>query len=867
MWYRGARRGFGEWQRAERQRSLFRDAAGASSALARQAFACRRIPRHRPLGGPDPLRRSSTPRPDWLRRSHRRALTPRPCARHRRPRVSDGAPGLGKSRLLDVFRLEAATRGIRGLRGTCESYGEIAPFEPFVQVLRQIFGVVAAMPLGAAVDAVTQYVSALDAPLQDELPTLLQLLSLQPWPDSADASSLRAMRAVHALITTLARLEPTCLVLDDWQWADDSSRELLHRIRRDTRAGGLCITVAIRSGARLDPVFEHADVVALSPLSDAEAATMIHAVLPPGLDIGVQRTIHQRAGGNPLFIEELCRVLPGHAATPGANVPSTLHEVIQARFALIPEPTAGVLRVASVIGHELSSDLLAKLVGAEALAPLSEGVAGDLLVAGDHPNSLRFKHGITREVIYESVRIADRRGIHRKVAELIEAAVAEEQSADQSEALAHHYLGCGDTERAVFYAERAGHKAAASSALDRARAHYQTVLSQLDQRPQTAEIRRHWLDTCMKLAVFCVYNPAWSQLAMLERAIEQACDLGDARVRATAEHWLGWLYHVLGLQGEALVHYGRAKELTGQNQPKLEAQVWAALGQTYVAAARYPEARECLARGLTLKRTANAGRRSASLAQGFAYALGCKALMHADLGDFATAERDFDEATESVRGSGHAIELSVLGLRHMMLIWRGDFARCLATIERCRHDAERVHAPYVFAMNQAFEGYAAFMQQRTHSAIRALRDAVDWLEAREIALFLSFNYGGLADALEQSGDQAAARQAAACTLQCVSRGDVLGEALAYRVLARSHAAEPTIHWRQVDIYLDKANQSAARRGSRREQAVTQLERAELYMQSGRAPEALALIPETKAELEKMGMHWHAARASALVSGS
>jgi hypothetical protein len=138
------------------------------------------------------------------------------------------------------------------------------------------------------------------------------------------------------------------------------------------------------------------------------------------------------------------------------------------------------------------------------------------LHAGDVSGVFQFKHGITRDVVYELVPLGVRRRLHAEVARAIEERFAS-GLVEWYEALAFHHAGACDHAKASLYAELAGDKALATSALDRARLQYAAAMAEIDRMPPSDANRRRWLQVCERWAAACVYNPARGQLDVLER--------------------------------------------------------------------------------------------------------------------------------------------------------------------------------------------------------------------------------------------------------------------------------------------------------------------------------------------------------------
>jgi class 3 adenylate cyclase/tetratricopeptide (TPR) repeat protein len=777
-----------------------------------------------------------------------------------------GPAGIGKTRLFEEFRQHVAGSGRRLLRGCCESYGEMEPLEPFIQGLRQLFAIQPTMRVEDATIAVATQLARIGGKVEQHAPTFMQLLSLRTSIEIALEQPLPVVAAVTQLVDVLSQHEPLLLILDDWQWADDVSREVLDRISADIDRRRLCILIGMRPTERIDAILERASVLQLKPLGEREAGRVIRSLRPQALDLEVARTLHRHSGGNPLFLEELCQTLPEQALTgiralESRDIPNTIQGLIHARVAALPADQAKILRMASVMGVEFSYSLLKELRSdVELEATMTALAGGDMIYATDVPDIFRFKHGITREVIYESVRPSERTRLHRSIAEAIEHGVANADAAEQLEALAYHFRASQVPERAAYYAELAGNRALLSSSLDRAAFQYSSAMQELDKVPVTAEVKRRWLVNCNKWATAFVYSPALDHLDTIERASRYARELGDVRAQAYAEYWLGWTNYVCGEYRASIRHYQRALELAGAS-PTFATRVHLTLGQSHAAAGEYDMALKFLGEGLAAKRQLATDQVREQVDDGFVYALGCKGVLHALRGEFDLADMDMEEARTQVSNTGHAVEGSLLALKCIVEICRADFRACLEAAQQSRRIAERISGGYVFAMSSTFEGYAQFMLTHNADALLQMQESVTWLEARGARGFISITYACLAEALALSSELSLAREYALRAIARVEQGDPLGAAAAYRVLARVEAARGAETKQQLEDLVAKAFQSAKSLGSRREWALGRLLMLELQSGLGGPSSVAGLASEVQADLGRMGMTWHATQAA------
>jgi class 3 adenylate cyclase/tetratricopeptide (TPR) repeat protein len=747
-----------------------------------------------------------------------------------------GDVGVGKTRLVSELERRVASRAAV-YAGNCENYGHAPPLQPFLQILEQVFELSPGSRPDEARAMIRGRVLGLAAELEQHLPVLEQMLGVKgdTTEIAPDDVALRNAGALTALISALSHDRPVCLLLDDWHLADDASYRVLARLLAAPSAvlGRVLVITTSRSVDRSDPLSALGEVIELGPLDASDAERAIDALLPHAFEVGAAESIRQRSGGNPLFLEELCQAWPYAAAreseAPASQpVPSALHGLIQARIERLPPELLRLGRAAAVIGNEFESWLLERVVPDEAVAEGLERLAvTGLVLSTDRAGVYRYKHGVTRDVVFDSVRIGERRRLHGAIADTILARWPDPSA--HCEALAHHYAGAGRPSRAAKYAEMAGDKAAQSSSLDRARSHYRAALGEIEKLSGGDGQRARWLEVSRKWAAACVFSPAPEQIAVLERALHHTEEIGSAAGIAHSHYWLGWIHYALGDQERALEHTERALAIAALDvQSRLSTQLMANLGQIRLACAAPKEALSALAQAVQGKRRqheSTRGRARLSVPVGLVYAMGCQGLAHAYLGDFENAQASLDAALGTVEGMEHAIEASLLGLLAMVQIWQGAFAECVSTTERMRNIAERVGGPYVFAMSRTFGGYARFRCDADPKALDELTGAVDWVDEREMRLFHSFGLALVAEALFDDQRYEAAERYALRAIERAEQMDRLGEIAARRVLARCRArVGRSTEAREL---LECARTIAAARDSRRELSLVERQLAAL----------------------------------------
>ncbi|HEX8194109.1 MAG TPA: AAA family ATPase [Allosphingosinicella sp.] len=720
----------------------------------------------------------------------------------------EGPPGVGKTRLAEAFLQRAAGSGAAVHRGHCDAAA--GPLQPFLEIVRSILGLTGA---GAAPDAgsIEGALAAIDPALAGDSDAFRRLLSpRREWhPDDSEALSRLARSA--------AARAPLILFLDDWHAADDASRETMARLRGLSGAALLVLATA-RDDPAAAALTAGLETLRLAPFTGEETAAAVARLLPSADPFTVEE-IAAASGGNALFIEELCHAMAagGSSERPQGGTP-WLANLIESRLSRLPADAASLVRMAAVIGNVVPAWLLEALTGRGEADPLVRSLAErDFLYAGERPGSLRFKHGITREVIYEAVGLHERRGLHARIARALRGHAEAAGEDEPVEALAYHCRAAGLVEDTASYAERAGDKALAASALDRAQAHYRSALAALDALPGADPERYDRIVRNFGLAG--VFDPSRDQLPVFERAAALAEARRDPVGVAWAEYWLGYIFYGLGEPATAIAHCNRAlQHALGNADGRLVVQIRATLGQAKAAAGDYRGALLLLDEAIEVKRRHRTGRHASV---GFAYSLGSKAFVLADMGRFAEAEAGFAEAMEVVRGARHEVEGSVLCQRAAMCIWQGRFEEAAAYAADAEAVAVRVHSVYLCAMSRAIGCYARWSVNGHRAGIEGLLEATAWLEARGRGLFGSLPYGWLADALARSGDAAGARRYAVKAFRRARLGDILGEATAWRALSLTTAGA-----RRAACFA-RAEAAAAARGSAHEAAANRACAAEL----------------------------------------
>ncbi len=425
--------------------------------------------------------------------------------------------GLGKSRLAAEAVRMAHERGFDCIEGSCLSFGRAISYWPFREAIRRHFGIGEDDPEDIAWERLRSGLGYLfPEGVDDLLPYLGTLLALRLPAEYVDRTRYldgRAMgqqvyRSCLRLLECLALRRPLMVVLEDWHWADDSSVELLSHLLPLARRVPILFLVAMRSG-------EDRSALALTEALDGDSGlrdcqtTITLSMLPPddslrvaanllagaSLSSAVRGLLLDRAGGNPLFMEELVRVLIASGAmvrnastsqwettarlaeTP---LPRTIEGIIVGRVDRLEDEAKQVLKAAAVVGRSFFYRVLRAVTQASTAldADLAILQRTELIKERRRLPELEymFQHPLVQQATYNSLLEERRRELHRQVGETLEELFAG-QIEEFYPMLAHHFAQAHDWGKAQQYLFRAGDQAGSIAADAEALEHYRNALA------------------------------------------------------------------------------------------------------------------------------------------------------------------------------------------------------------------------------------------------------------------------------------------------------------------------------------------------------------------------------------------------------
>jgi DNA-binding winged helix-turn-helix (wHTH) protein/tetratricopeptide (TPR) repeat protein len=481
-----------------------------------------------------------------------------------------GEPGIGKSALAEVFRQQAALteKSIRIAHGQCiETYGNKEAYGPILEALGRLCR-------GPRAKAVVQILIAEAPTWVTQLPALLTHENREMLRrEILGATRERMLRELGEALESITAVTPLLLVLEDLQWVDEGSVDLIATLARRRTTAKFMLLGTCRSIERCGPsiralipdlvVRQLCRKIELTRLSETEVEEYLGRRSPSSPPpAGLSALVHRHCDGNPLFMVAALEHMRKRGLLINANgrwelqlplaqiefeVPDDLRHMIEAQLDRVSGPEQNALELASVAGASFSASLLSEAAEMEArdLEDLYEElsrrhnivkwVGTHSLPDGSGTERYEFVHALYRQVLYDRQLQGRRARLHRLIGERLATLYVQDIEEVVPE-LAYHFEQAAEWPRAIEYLQRAADIAARRCAHQQADSMLTRALELVINLPEAQRMRTE----PQLLAILAAHRWAgWDVRAIetLERLVARAADYGliDLQARALVD--------------------------------------------------------------------------------------------------------------------------------------------------------------------------------------------------------------------------------------------------------------------------------------------------------------------------------------------
>jgi class 3 adenylate cyclase/predicted ATPase/energy-coupling factor transporter ATP-binding protein EcfA2 len=490
-----------------------------------------------------------------------------------------GEPGIGKSRLIAALENYLAAEPHGRLRFFCSPHHVDTPLHPLIQHIER------EAKFQRRDSDTTKWgkLSSLlppDATLEDKV-LLADLLSI-PGSDRDLLNNLSPPRrkamtfaVIIRQMASLAQQKPTLVMLEDIQWADPTSIDLLDELVKTVRQLPILFIMTARPEVRPAWVGRpHVTVQLLSALDRRTSVALIQNVAGEReLSAEIVDRIFTRADGLPLFMEELTKTVlntlqtrdDGDNASPIETlsvdmVPTSLHSSLMARLDRLSTGKE-IAQVGAVIGREFSFEAM------QGLSPLPKKqleqtlralVKAEIIAAHGEPPfaTYSFRHALVHDAAYASLLRDRRRAIHLQVAKQLEKNAIGELAEPQS--IARHFAEAGVPDKSIHYYQKAAERVTGRFALAEMVNLLRNALQQIPNLPDSEERQRRELALQLALGRVVIDHEGASSEAVratFERARELCFALDEMKLLPRVYDGLILNYHFIHSEQEKIVQY------------------------------------------------------------------------------------------------------------------------------------------------------------------------------------------------------------------------------------------------------------------------------------------------------------------------
>lgn len=603
-----------------------------------------------------------------------------------------GEAGIGKTRLVNEFvariRDEDLFAGVAIRQAVCSPLGEQS-YGTLAAVLRSAYGIAQKADAAEAGAKLAEALSELGLPAEEAdhlMPLYLHVLGLgDPNAVLRHVEPEQLRRQIFFAIRTVFErrlaLSPLLIIVEDLHWADAVSLEALRFLMDRLERTRLMLLFTHRPVLELDQFgssrISHT-TLRLPPLGDTDGQRLLAAYFshgwcePPGR---LFNRILERAGGNPLFLEEIIRGLIEAGALErdgalwrmksdevAADIPASIQALLLARLDRLPHQVRQLAQEAAVIGPRFDAAVL----GAAATERAGVEAGLELLcdaeiieeIAGSNSISLRtyrFTQTMLQDVIYQNLLLQRRIELHGRIGAALERLYSDEpERLEDLVLLGHHFSLSANKPKGARYLRAAGDRARGSYANDDALRFYQQSLAVLstdvEREPECLILYERIADLCRVAGRRSVAEEHYQGALEGHRAVEDC--IGEARILRK----LGRLLWDAGKRVNAEAHYAEAAERLAGTEAPIE---WAHLLQERgrlafrvgdpVAAARWADEALGYARSVSVDADGQAGPEAA---RAIAEALNTKGAALARLGRHQEAVREVEQSVAAAEAAG-----------------------------------------------------------------------------------------------------------------------------------------------------------------------------------------------------------------------
>lgn len=488
-----------------------------------------------------------------------------------------GEAGVGKTRTAEEFIKRTKKEGFEVLKGRCLYYESTDPYLSFFEALGDYLS-----EEDENQESVSSIVTGAAASSSSNSRTPLSLIGTNEQKEEAiskdvSLSDRREMmfNRITDIIMDLSKENPVLLFMDDLQWIDESSSQLLHHLSRHISDDRVMILGSYRPE---ELRYKNEELPLETTLNRMKEERLVTTINIPRLDYHsitkmiknqTQRedfpesfiwTLYRESEGNPYYVVEILNsmvnegVINPYSYTwnpeeelSNISIPSSIKDITQRKIEKLNKDERKVLMYASLLGTEFNFEVLERVMNMDVIELLDiidslvdQGIINE--VTDSDEEIYKFNHLQTRTTIYENMGKSRKRVSHRQVSKVIEDIYSDEIEDHYYELSRHFYEG-KLYDKAYEYSKKAGEKALKSLDIPTALDHFEKALKSLEKAKSIEDMKEKKVYLLKMLGEYNEYASKldrsldyWKSLKDLSESME------DKKLKTEALYQIGHIY-------------------------------------------------------------------------------------------------------------------------------------------------------------------------------------------------------------------------------------------------------------------------------------------------------------------------------------
>ncbi|MFA5033189.1 MAG: sigma 54-interacting transcriptional regulator [bacterium] len=508
-----------------------------------------------------------------------------------------GDAGIGKTRLMEEFRIQAQLKGRGFWKSICRQEEKMV-YGPIVEILN---GLIRAIE-SSHINLIEEYKEM----LARFIPELRKKLSL-PVFSKVTYEKIQFFDSVVQFLIKASHIEPYVLFIDNIEQASEETIEFFHYLIKNIEKSNiiLCFAFCEEKTDKKNILVDKAENINLKGLNQNETDTLITSMLGGHkLASSPMQKIFKETQGNPLFIQELLKSMSGKTLLfqkgkwiieevdfEKLKLSKTIKETFKEHLKTLNSGTYETLKICSVFSKKFELNIIKEIINCpeeELLDAVNELLQKDFLI--EHTDGYYFVSLQLREMLYEELKEENRKKFHQAIGEIIEKRFADKLDLVVEE-LSYHFARGINKEKAFNFSLKAGQKAKSLYAYKEAIKYFKQALGVVEGRKNTDYrlskefgdiyiLEGNYDEAINKYKEVLTGNP--------EEVADIYCDIGVG-------------YRKKGESDAAIQSYEKAiSSLQDKGNQKVKARIYQEMSWTYQTKADYDKALDCANKGLII---------------------------------------------------------------------------------------------------------------------------------------------------------------------------------------------------------------------------------------------------------------------------